>query len=425
MRILEPLKRIEGQLVPTTFEDAFQLIYSQIKQNRPEETAVFAGGKLSNEELYLIQKWTRIGIKTNALTSFEYLERHGAFCFDKNDIVPLAELAGTTHCYCLGFDPNTTHPQLQLINQLLTENGIETIYLSEQTDIQDFCAFFKAVNLYIVRNKLMRGIFVERLAKNLEPYLSSLLPYDLSALMQQANIEEDKIKAFVQKFLNAPCPVIIYYEPNTSIETIKELNNLALLTGIQAQQSSGLLGIKENINSQGLFDMGIFPHLNVGGDAFDDDNLKIAKQIYGCEPAHEPVDVQQQLINDKYKTCVIFQEDPLATYSNKQQIKNVLERSFVVLQTDELNETAALADIILPASLPEESEGTYTDSTRVAFTLKKEKDCPVKLTNFEQIAELGRLFGLEKPGNTTDVFFEYVSFFKTGCRSAQRHFFKF
>ena len=307
----------------------------------------------------------------------------------------------------------------------MTENGIETIYLSEQTDIQDFCAFFKTVNLYIVRNKLMRGIFVERLAKNLDSYLSSLLPYDLAVLMQQANTEEDKIKAFVHKFLNAPCPIIIYYEPNTSVETIKELNNLALLTGIQAQQSSGLLGIKENINSQGLFDMGIFPHLNVGGDAFDDDNLKIAKQIYGCEPAHEPVDVQQQLIEGHFKTCVIFQEDPLATYSNKQLIKNVLERSFVVLQTNELNETAALADIILPASLPEESEGTYTDSTRMAFTLKKEKDCPVKLTNFEQIAELGRLFGLEKSVNTPDVFLEYVSFFKAGCRSGQRHFFKF
>ena len=425
MRILTPLQNTDGQLVPITFDEAFQQIRSHIQQHQPEETAVFAGGKLSNEELYLIQIWTRIGIKTNALASFEYLERPGAFCFDKNDIVPLAELAGTTHSYCLGFKRNTTHPQLQLINRLLAENGIDTVYLSEQTDTQDFCAFFKAVNLYIVRHQLMRGIFVERLAKNLEPYLSSLLPYDLSAVMQQAHIEEEKLKDFVQNFLNAPCPVIIYFEPTTSVETIKELNNLALLTGIQAQQSSGLLGIKENINSQGLFDMGIFPHLNVGGDAFDEDNLQIATQLYGCEPAHQPVDVQQQLLDGHFKTCLIFQENPLATFSNKQLIKKALENPFVVLQTDELNETAEVADLILPATLPSEENGSYTDSTRVAFTLKKEKSCEVKMTNFEQIAELCHLFGLEKPASATDVFLEYVSFFKTGCRSAQRHFFKF
>ena len=425
MRILTPLQNIDGQFVPISFNKAFQTIYDQIKRHLPDETAIFAGGKLSNEELFLIQKLARVGIHTNAVASFEYLERPEAFCFDKNDIVPLAELAGTTHCYCLGFDQHTEHPQLKLINQLLTENGIETFYFSEQTDIQDFCAFFKAVNLYIVRHNLMRGIFVERLAKNLDAYLASLLPYDLAILMQQAHIEEEKLQSFVHNFLNAPCPVVLYYEPNTSVETIKELNNLALLTGIQAQQSSGLLGIKENINSQGLFDMGIFPHLNVGGDAFDEDNLQIARQIYGCEPAHEPVDVQQHLQENHFKTYVIFQENPLASYSNKQLIKNVLKSSFVVLQIDELNETAELANLILPATMPGEDNGSFTDSTRVAFTLKKEKDCEVKMTNFEQIAELCQLFGLEKPVHTTDVFLEYVSFFKTGCRSAQRHFFKF
>ena len=71
MRILTPLQKIGNQFVKITFDEAFQQIRSHIQQHKPEETAVFAGGKMSNEELYLIQKWARIGIKTNALASFE------------------------------------------------------------------------------------------------------------------------------------------------------------------------------------------------------------------------------------------------------------------------------------------------------------------------------------------------------------------
>lgn len=425
MRILTPLKNIEGQFSPISFEEAFQQISLHFKQAIPEKTAVLASGKLSNEELYLIQKLARIGIKTNALASFEYLEKKDIFCFDKNDIVPLAELSGTTQCYCLGFNQSDTHPQLDLIRKIAEKNSIPISYLTEQYGLKDSCSFFKAVNLYIVRQHLTRGIFVERLAKNLDDYLNSLHLYSLDALLQQAQINEEQLKQFINSFLNTTCPVIIYYEPNTSVETIKELNNLALLTGIQAQQSSGLLGIKENINSQGLFDMGIFSNLNVGGDAFNDDNLQTACQIYGCKPVHTPVDVLKLMENGYFKTYFLFQEDSFYTLKNKELIEKALQSSYVIQQTDCLNKTSKLANLILPASMPTEGEGTYTDSTRTAFKIKNEEDCKIEMTNFEQITKLFQLFGLVKPTSVTDVFFEYISFFKTGCRSAQRHYFKF
>lgn len=424
-RIITPLKKINGTFSPTSFNEAYQTIFQNIKTAKPEENAVFAGGKLSNEELYLLQKLARIGIKTNALSSFEYLERQGAFCFDKNDIVPVVELPGTTRCYAIGYTKENQNPQLQLVTAITTANLIPTYYFEEETQISDYHTFFQAVNYYIVTHERYRGIFIEGLAKNIPEYLQSLKSYNWTNLLENSNVTEDFVAEFVDGLLKEDCPVIIYYEPETSLDTIKELNNLSLLVGIQAQASSGLLGIKENLNTQGLFDMGFFSHLNVGGEQFDKENIEIAAQVYGSEPAHYDIDVLQNIKENKFKNYLIFQDFPSIEFENKELITNILANSFVVVQTNEFNELAKLADIILPATLPNEGEGTYTDSTRMAFKINQSENCPVEKNNFQQINEIGEMFGIPKSENVVDAFLEYVSFFKGGCRSGQRHYFKF
>lgn len=424
-RILTPLKKNNGTFSPISFDEAYQIIFQQIKSAKAEENAVFASGKLSNEELYLLQKFARIGIKTNALASFEYLERQGAFCFDKNDIVPLVELSGATRCFAIGYNKENSNPQLQLVTAITTANLISTYYFDEETQISDYHAFFQAVNYYIVTHEKYRGIFIEGLAKNIPEYLNSLKSYNWPTLLEKSHTTEDFVAQFVEDLLKEESPVILYYEPKISVDTIKELNNLSLLIGIQAQASSGLLGIKENLNTQGLFDMGFFPHLNVGGDKFDKENLEIAAQIYGSEPAHYEVDVLQNMKDDKFKNYIIFQDFPAIEFENKELIYNRLEKSFVVMQTDEMNEFAELADIILPASQPQEGEGTYTDCTRMAFKINQSEDCPIEKNNFKLFSELCSLFDIPQPENVVDSFLEYVSFFKGGCRSGQRHYFKF
>jgi predicted molibdopterin-dependent oxidoreductase YjgC len=50
-----------------------QQISSLIDKYRRDSIAVLASPKLSNEELYLLQKFTRIGLKNNNISSFSNL----------------------------------------------------------------------------------------------------------------------------------------------------------------------------------------------------------------------------------------------------------------------------------------------------------------------------------------------------------------
>ncbi|MFL5735347.1 MAG: molybdopterin oxidoreductase family protein [Chloroflexia bacterium] len=60
----KPLVRRDGRLVPATWDEALDLVTSKLQEHRGA-TAVVASPKLTNEENYLLQKVTRLGLGTN------------------------------------------------------------------------------------------------------------------------------------------------------------------------------------------------------------------------------------------------------------------------------------------------------------------------------------------------------------------------
>jgi len=74
-RILRPMRKVDGEFHEISFDEAFRMINERITTSTPDENAFFAGARLTNEELYLIQKLARAGAKTNNIGSFHYLGR--------------------------------------------------------------------------------------------------------------------------------------------------------------------------------------------------------------------------------------------------------------------------------------------------------------------------------------------------------------
>src|SRR5919201_1459082 len=63
-RLSRPLVRREGRLVPTTWDEALDVVASKLDEHRGA-VGVVASPKLTNEENYLLQKVTRLGLGTN------------------------------------------------------------------------------------------------------------------------------------------------------------------------------------------------------------------------------------------------------------------------------------------------------------------------------------------------------------------------
>ena len=72
-RITKPLLKVNGRFEEITFDKAFDLITDRVKGVKPDDNVFFAGARLTNEEMYLIQKLARGGVKTNNINCIYFL----------------------------------------------------------------------------------------------------------------------------------------------------------------------------------------------------------------------------------------------------------------------------------------------------------------------------------------------------------------
>jgi predicted molibdopterin-dependent oxidoreductase YjgC len=103
------------------------------------------------------------------------------------------------------------------------------------------------------------------------------------------------------------------------------------------------------------------------------------------------------------------------------QVKNA---DFSLLHTAYFPGNADLYDVILPADLPEELSGTYTDTAKVPHQYVSDSDSCLEYNNLQQISRIASQYGFHFPDTSDEVFLEYISFMEAGCHSSERHFFK-
>ncbi|HOV67110.1 MAG TPA: molybdopterin-dependent oxidoreductase, partial [Methanoregulaceae archaeon] len=63
-RLTTPLIKKDGKFVEASWDEAYDLIATKLKQYKPDELAALASARVSNEENYLMQKFARVVMKT-------------------------------------------------------------------------------------------------------------------------------------------------------------------------------------------------------------------------------------------------------------------------------------------------------------------------------------------------------------------------
>jgi len=110
------------------------------------------------------------------------------------------------------------------------------------------------------------------------------------------------------------------------------------------------------------------------------------------------------------KNIFIFGEDPLGCAQNKVKVAGWLSvADFIVVQDYFMTETAKHSDLILPASFPVESGGSFTNTQKVIQEFEEGIPSKVELKSFEQLSALLEKFGLKGYESTKDVMMEAIS----------------
>ena len=410
-RITKPLLKVNGRFEEISFKKAYEIIAEKIKNVEPDDNVFFTGARLSNEEMYLVQKLARNGAKTNNVTSFHYLNRGNGYIGNSMANVPFEQIKDANKIYLIGTEINKDNAVAGfMINNARQKNNIPIELIStdknssmkhkvdEAIFIKSYYYFIKAVNYYLIANHFENALFIKDNCSDFEEYKKKVLKENFVELVKLSGVKYmDNIIEFAKEFNNQMNAIIVFSEKEISSNASFELFNLAMITGKLGKTSSGLISLKEKNNSQGLFDMGICPTLGVGSQAILDKPLqRKMKKLWHTRNLPKTVNVSQYESLEKgiLKNIFIFGEDPMGCALNKVQVAGWLSIvDYVVVQDYFLTETAQMADLVLPASFPIETGGNYTNTQRVIQKFEKHFDKKVKKSSYKQMIDILKKLG--------------------------------
>ncbi|MFW5974712.1 MAG: molybdopterin-dependent oxidoreductase, partial [Bacteroidota bacterium] len=423
-RITQPLKKTKKGWEPVSFEDAYELIHQKIREVKPDENAFFAGARLTNEELYLIQKLARGAAKTNNINSFHYLNRGNGYFNISQKNVPFEELIQAHKIVVMGTDLAEDHPITgYLINQA-RNNGTEVVYITNRKQgriqkkadkiipVSSVYAFTRAVNHYLVTNHMENGLFIKDHVSDFEEFRQQLLSLDFDELYAQAQpCCMDHFAEFAKSVNETEKTVFVFSEKQLSSNAAIELRNLNIITGKLGKTASGLLSLKEKNNAQGLADMGINSDYGVGGMPLNKEFLSKMKKVWDIHDLTENhTGINTLLQKQALKNLFIFGEDPLGCAIDKAAIARMIQNdTFMVVQDYFLTATAEQADLILPASWPVEVSGSFTNTQKQIRMFEKQTESPLEHDNTEQLVHLLKKFGMNGINNSQDALNEAFS----------------
>lgn len=426
-RIKKPLMKVNGEFKEIDFPKAYEIISEKIKSVNPDENAFFAGARLSNEDMYLIQKFARAAVKTNNVSSFHYLNRGNGYANNYLANVPFEQIEKAGKIYLIGSEINYENAVVGfMINNaryynkakfevVTTDEKNKMVHKADRTlFVKSYYHFIKAVNHYILSNKLENGLFIKDNVKGFEEYKKALLFENFNTLLNESGVfYEKRLADFVNEFVNEMNSVIIFSEKHISSNASKELFNLALITGKLGKTSNGLISLKEKNNSQGLFDMGISPELGVGGVAVNNPELidKMKKNWNLKEiPSEAKENIYDLLISKKIKNIFIFGEDPVGCAVDKNEAEKLLSgKGFLVVQDYFMSDTAKEADLILPASLQIENGGSFSNTQKYILNFYPAMETKAGKRNSEQYIDLMNMFGVKMNADINNVTVEMAS----------------
>ena len=427
-RITKPLLNENGSLTEISFDKAYDIIAENINKVSPDDNAFFAGARLSNEEMYLIQKLARAGAKTNNVSSFHYLNRGDGYVFNSRDNVPFGNIDKASKIYLLGSEINMDNAVAGfMINNAKSANKVPVELITNMADskmlrkvdsllmVDSYYYFILAVNHYLMANNLHNALFINDNCDGYDDYKSNVLKKDFAELVKLSGVANNTdIAKFAKEFINEMDSIIVFSEKEVSANASYELFNLNMITGKLGKTACGLISLKEKNNSQGLFDMGIKPSLGVGSTPITNtDYVELMKKDWNLDsvPATVNENLHTSLVEGKLKNLFIFGEDPVGTAKNKDEVVGWFKNSdFIMVQDNFLTESAKNANLILPASMPIESGGSFTNTQKAILEFDACFKSKVDTLSYEQLTNILEKFGANKNSKLEDIRMEAMSF---------------
>ncbi len=223
--------------------------------------------------------------------------------------------------------------------------------------------------------------FVEERCEDFEDFRRSLQDYPLDRVSEITGVDADLlVKAARMYAENSPATTLYAMgicEHSHGTDNVIAVGNLAMLTGNVGRPGGGVNPLRGQNNVQGACDMGALPNVLPGYQDVDDEAARRRfEEAWGVtldpEPGMKLTEMMPAASVGELKALYIMGENPVLTDPDGNHIIKALSNlDFFVFQDLFLNETAELADVVLPAVSFAEKDGTFTNTERRVQRVRK------------------------------------------------------
>jgi formate dehydrogenase alpha subunit len=367
------------------------------KRDGPEAMAVYCCAKATNEDNYLMQKMFRALFRTNNIDHCTRLCHAGSVVALQQAIGSSAmsntasEVIQNDVFIVTGSNTTENHPIIALqMKEAVKKHGAKMIVIDpRRIELVDFAEMwlplkpgtniplFNAMAHVIVKENLVNQKFIEQRTEGYDKYIASLEKFTPEYAESITGVPADLIRRAARLYATAGNAAIYWgmgiSQLSHGTASALALIHLAFLTGHIGRPGTGLNPLRGQNNVQGASDMGAMPFHFPGYMRVDQPgNAEKWEKAWNIEPGGlnrklglTTTEILGHAHPGGVRALFIMGENPMMSEPNLNVTRHHMEQvEFLVAQDLFINESAAFADVFLPATPFAEKEGTFTNTDR-------------------------------------------------------------
>ncbi|MDD9810272.1 MAG: formate dehydrogenase subunit alpha [Gammaproteobacteria bacterium] len=354
--------------------------------------AGFGSAKCSNEEAYLFQKLVRVGFATNnvdhctrlchASSVAALLEGVGSGAVS----APFNAAMDSDVIVVIGANPVGNHPvaatffkqaaksaQLILLDPRATglaRHATHHLQFKPGSDV----ALLNALLHTIIDEELYDRDYVRAHVEGFDALKKHVKDFSPENMQPHCGIDAETLRAVARIYAGANAAIIFWgmgvSQHIHGTDNARCLIALSLITGQIGRPGTGLHPLRGQNNVQGASDAGLIPMFLPDYNAVDNADARTVFERAWDTPLHPKrgltvVEIMRAIHDGDIRGMYIMGENPAMSDPDVSHARAALAKlEHLVVQDIFLTETAAFADVILPAAAWPEKDGSVTNTNR-------------------------------------------------------------
>ncbi len=412
-RLTSPLVRRGGRLEEASWDEAMELLVRRsrelIERHSPLSIGIYSTGQLFLEEYYTLALVAKAGLRTphtdantrlcTATAGAALMESFGTdgqpACYRDIDLADalfhvghnVAEQQTGRWMRILDRRHGPNPPRMIVVDPRATVTAKEAdLHLAPRLGT-NVALMNGLLHLLIAHGHIDRAYIDAHTVgfSDLERTTAGWLPQRVETV---TGVPARQVEAAAELLGSAPTLVSTVlqgvYQSHQATAAAVQVNNLHLIRGLIGKPGAGILQMNGQPTSQNTRECGVDGSMAGFRNFQNPRHVADLARLWNVDPESLPDRATHAMQIFRYaeqgsiRMLWIIATNPAVSAPDLPRMRRILERDdlFVVVQDAFLTETAARADLVLPAAMWGEKSGTFTNTDRVVHLSRKAVDPP-------------------------------------------------